>query len=322
MTAARAIRLDTEGNGQHSQGTSRHLQHGCCRDQESGGGRALVGLARDGSASALVFQLKCRSVNRCRCCAADKLRRDRARAFMGAALKGRVVLVTLTIDPNDLRFLDPANRRGKARPPTADLLNDPRRRVIEESLRYQSWAWNRLRTALSRTVAFKGAAYFRGVELQRSGMAHLHVIVRVADLASFWSLRAALRGTDGTDGLAVRAGFGRVSDVQLARSRGDVARYVTKDVAAYATKGTDAVMPRYTRRTGYSLGTGSRIAAWAPDWARPTRIAGFTWRLAAAGADTVTRALVASDFVIGDPERFRVRSGGVRDGAASFSPGV
>jgi hypothetical protein len=242
---------------------------------------------------------------------------------MGAGQAGRIALVTLTIDEDDFRYLDPANRSGKARPWTADLLTDPRATTIEESLRYQAWAWNRLRTLLSRRVFFRGSAYFRGVELTARGVAHVHVVFRVPDLAAFEALRAALRGDasvrmgvrtgalsvdDRRAGLAIRAGFGPIVDVQLARSAEDVGRYVTKDVAAYATKGTTARMPRYTRRTAYSLGTGRRMSAWAPGWAKPTRIAGFEWRLAKASPAVVSEALIASDFVIGDSSDWRIGS--------------
>lgn len=319
MTAGTA-RLDSEGLVQEVPGTSRRLQehagHGCCRDaQLNGGGRTLLGIDAGGEGRAVTFALRCKSVNRCACCAIDKRRRDRARAFMGAAMDGRVVMVTLTIDRSDLRWMDPRNRRGRVRPRTAALLNDPRARIIEESLRYQSWAWNRLRTAL-RDAGLGGLPWMRGVELQEAGHAHVHALFRVPDLAAFLRLRAALRGdeavrmkvavSDRRAGLAIRAGFGPVVDAQVARRRSDVARYITKDVAAYVTKGTAGdvqPMPRFTRRTAYAQG-------WAPGWVRPTPIAGFTWRLAAASESMVRDALVRSDFVIDDPDRYRVVAGG------------
>lgn len=316
-----------------------HAGHGCCedrgaeRDGRPRGGRALVGISadpdRDDGRTALVLTLRCRAVNRCRCCGARKVKRDRARAFMGAAGGGRIAMVTLTIDPQDPRFADVANRpasdrrrraEGRERPRTADLMADPRATVIEQSLRYSSWAWNRLRANMANRRALRGFAYMRGVELQRSGMAHLHVLVRVPDMAAYLALRTALRGDEATRttvrpnqraaGLAIMAGFGKVVDVQLARSRWDVARYVTKaedagDAAAYATKGVGAVMPRYTKRSAHSIGS-KRMAAWAPGWVRPTPIAGFTWRVAKADASLVAAALAASDFHVGDPARYRV----------------
>jgi hypothetical protein len=265
---------------------------------------------------------------------------------MGAAVGGYVAMATLTIDPKDGRLADPACRpkrrrmtvvrgadgvplrvstvsRATPRPRTAELLNDDRAGLIEHSLLYQQFAWNRLTANLRNRKFIKesgGLAYLRGVELQRSGMAHVHVLIRVASRADFMKLRAALRGDEAkrsrlarTDpehrdaGLAIRAGFGKVVDVQLARSRMDVARYVTKmqdaggasDAAAYVTKGTSAPMPRYTRRTSYGR-------AWAPGWVKPTPLAGFTWRLAAASIETVTTALRLSGVELIDPGSLRV----------------
>jgi hypothetical protein len=262
-------------------------------------------------------------------------------------------MVTLTIDEEDGRYAEAKNRTGRERPRTAGLLGDPRAHRIEQSLRYQSWAWNRLRTNLSRRKRLGRLTYYRGVELTKRGVAHVHVLVGVEDVAAFAGLRAALRGDervrtgvrDGTVrendrrvGLAIRAGFGTVVDVQLARSKGDVARYVakmedaglalapetvgaiSKDASAYVVKGTTGTMPRYTRRTAYSMGRGGKrscMDAWAPGWVRPTPIAGFDWRLAPAALETVTAALVASDFTIVDPARYRV--GNAPPGAGSAS---
>jgi hypothetical protein len=317
MTPAAVARaLDSEGNAQHSVGTYRHSQHeghGCCQDaQEHGGGRTLVGIASDGSARALVLPVRCKSW-RCTCCAVALRRRARARAFQGAS-GSRVAMLTLTIDRSDDRYADPANRAGKPRPRAAGLLGNPRAVVVEESTRYASWAWNRFRTYLTREHG--RVAYFRALELQESGVAHLHVVIRFRDLAEVMRLQALIGGSGR---LAVRAGFGPVVHLTVARSGGDVARYVTKvgrDVAAYVTKGTSRMslaLPRYTRRASWSLGS----AAWAPDWTPPTPIgAGFTWQLAAASAATVRTALVLSDFILEDPARYRVpASGGVRDGA-------
>jgi hypothetical protein len=99
----------------------------------------------------------------------------------------------------------------------------------------------------------------------------------------------------------------------LARRGGDVARYVTKmndggarDAAAYATKGTPAALPRYTRRAAWSLNTGR--APWAAGWVKPTPIAGFEWRVAHASPDTVRGALALSDFHVVDPGSYRVSS--------------
>jgi hypothetical protein len=241
---------------------------------------------------------------------------------MGAT--GRVALLTLTIDPGDPRLADPSNRAGKQRPPDP---RDPTSYIAGESVRYAAWAWNRFRTYLTRE--YGAVPFFKGLELQQSGMAHLHVIVRLRDSVEFMALRSLIRGPedDRDAGLAVRAGFGIVVDMQLARAPGDVARYVTKAgsglvpggkrsgpegvrpvtssgdgrAAAYVTKGLDGSLPRYTRRSSWSTGR----SAWAPDWRRPEPIRGFTWRVAQASASVVSDALVRSEFVIADPALVR-----------------
>jgi hypothetical protein len=252
----------------------------------------------------MVLTLRCRSW-RCSCCARRLRARARARAFMGAS-GARVAMVTLTIDPSDPRFMDPRNRAGKVRPRSSALLGDARAAAIEDSTRYASWAWNRLTANMRYRRTLR--PFFRGLELQRSGMAHLHVLIRVRDAADFLALRAELRGpeSDRSAGLAVMAGFGLVVDAQLARSGGDVARYVTKmrdggagDAAAYATKGVPAALPRYTRRAAWSR-------AWAPGWVKPTPVAGFTWRVAHASESTVRAALALSDYSIVEPASCRV----------------
>lgn len=366
-TATVAARLVKEGNAQTSNvpidNRKSHAGHGCCRDGSIvvkgdrvavAGGRALVGVASDGSRRSLTFTLRCRSVNRCVCCRKVKRNQDRARAFMGAAERGKVAMVTLTIARRDPRFLDGRNRSGKARPLVAEMLPErlggtlPTDRLARdvyavrasatvESLRYQSWAWNRLRANLTNRKRLGRLAYYRGVELHKDGVAHVHVLIRVQDAAAFLALRAALRGDEATrgtyalkdkrNGLAILAGFGKVVDVQLARSKGDVARYVSKmedagqgdrlatetrgaiatdsRASAYATKGTSAAMPRYTRRTAYSRGS-KRLDPWAGAWVKPTPIAGFVWRLAGCSEEVAQAALLRSDFVLDDPARYRV----------------
>lgn len=331
MSLGAARRLDPEGLSQQDSSSyrqSQHEAHGCCQDagrlRRRGvylgpePGRTLVGIESltplDRQSRAMAIPLRCRSW-RCSCCAVSLRRRARARAFMGSC-GARVALLTLTIDPSDGRFADPVNRAGKARPldPRA-----PNAYVASESVRYASWAFNRFRTYLVRE--YGAVPYFRGVELQKSGMAHLHVLLRLpagsGAPAAFLGLRAKVRGPewDRSAGLAVRAGFGKVVDMQLARSGGDVARYVTKassEVAGYVTKGLAGGMPRYTRRSSWSR---SEAAAWAPGWVKPAPISGFTWRLAKASVGTVSDALWRSEFVVVDPAFVRglapVAAGGI-----------
>jgi len=260
---------------------------------------------------ALVLALRCRSW-RCPCCAVRLRARARARAFMGAS-GAKVALLTLTIDPSDGRLFDPRCWAGKSRPRSSSLVGQGNAATVEASTRYASWAWNRFRTYLSRE--YGAVPYFRGLELQRSGVAHLHVLLRVPDSLAFMRLRALIRGpeSDRSRGLAMRAGFGLVVDMQLARSGGDVARYVTKAgsagasmASAYATKGLAGGLPRYARRASWSLPTGR--APWAAGWVNPTPISGFTWRIARCTVATVLSALPSEDFEIHEAGRYRVQA--------------
>lgn len=232
-------------------------------------------------------------------------------------------MILLTIDPKDERWLDSNNRAGKPR--MVDP-RDPLSAVKGESSRYASWAWNRLTSAYRRRYG-RSLEFFRGNEAHRSGMVHLHVLVRVQSTEEFAWLRAVIRGDervresvaahDRRAGLARMAGFGLVASVELARSAGDVARYVTKAAsgdrmgfevregqraAAYVSKGVSLAMPRYTRRTSWSM----KRAAWAPDWRKPAPIAGFWWRLDSMPPVHAAAVARSQGFVIGDPERYRV----------------
>jgi hypothetical protein len=212
-----------------------------------------------------------------------------------------VRFVTLTIDPKDPRWSSYFARQGGSsgvREARGRLLTGDEARV-QASIRYAAEAWNRLRLSLVREFGGERVHYFRAVELHKSGMAHLHLLVRVDSLSSWFVHYGRFRA------LAVTAGFGPVLDVQAVKSRADAAKYVTKATAAYVTKdpNTGEVgrwLPKYTRR-------GAVSAEWC-EWAPPTRLAGFSWSRAECGPETAMRALIASDFVMVDPERFRVTS--------------
>jgi len=200
--------------------------------------------------------------------------------------RGKVAMITLTIDPNGL------------------VLGTGPDALTRVSVRRASASWHRLAVRLRRE--FGPLDYYKGLELTKAGVAHLHVIVRVESVADFWRLRALVRRS------AERSGFGRVVHSDLARSSAAVTRYVTKadgggareasHVAAYATKGVDGRFPRYARR-----GTWSR--KWVT-WAPATAIAGFRWQLANAAREFVVDGLIASDFVMADPALFRITSAG------------
>jgi hypothetical protein len=168
------------------------------------------------------------------------------------------------------------------------------------SIRDASKAWNVLRGSLKRDLGT--LPYFRGLELTQRGVAHLHVVVRVDSLDTFWRLRTIVRKA------AAGAGFGFVSQVDLAKRQGDVARYVTKAegtgaasaAAGYATKGIDGRVPKWTRRASWSRD-------WS-EWTRPTPIAGFSWAVRPLDAAGLSDFFAASDMVVVDPGSLRVRA--------------
>lgn len=241
---------------------------------------------------------------------------------------GRVALVTLTLDPANEDFASAVGYYAAVTGRGSDVLP-------AASLDYvRTIAWPRFRTYLARE--FGTVPWMRSYELTGAGVAHVHVALRVSSLADFWRLRLLVRGSEtdrngrrgvwrralgyddalrGTFGLAERAGFGIVSDVQIARDSGEVVRYVTKSAGdpraqviggggvAYAVKGAaDLRMPKRTRRVSWS---GGRVP-WSPGWRRPVAMpGGFVWRVAKCGPDTAARSLAASGYELTDPALFR-----------------
>lgn len=161
------------------------------------------------------------------------------------------------------------------------------------------------------------AAFFKGLELQRNGRAHVHFLLRVGDLEGVMASQQGLRE------LAIRAGFGgsrkwRDSrgrlrsgfEIERIRSRQDVAGYVSKvagsgfaGVSGEVAKDSQSrTLPAGSRRASWSMGR----RAWAPGWVESRRT-DLDWRFARAGAVTVTRALRASGIHV-DPAML-VRTG-------------
>jgi hypothetical protein len=164
------------------------------------------------------------------------------------------------------------------------------------SIRDASKAWNVLRGQLVRE--FGAAPFFRGLELTQRGVAHLHVVTRVRSKDHYWRLRGYVRAN------VVGSGFGPNVKVDLARSRMETAKYVSKaeGVAAYVSKGVGQRMPRYARRASWSRD-------WT-DWVKPTPVAGFSWELHRHAPDLVLSALRLSEFVVVDPSSWRIAPSG------------
>jgi len=310
--AAAAPSLVSEGFSQHPVVVDRssqqapapgHTGHGCCQDGERRWSRTLLGIGdpRDGQLRAAVVALRCRSW-RCVCCKWRLRSRNRARAIKGATVPGTVVrFVTLTIDPNGALWREFVARESvpgygelAAREVRGRLLTGDLARA-RLSVQFAGQAWNRLRLSLEREFGER-LSYYRAVELHQSGMAHVHLLIRASSLADWFIHYRRLRE------LVVRAGFGKVLDVQAVKNRDAAASYVSKMTAAYTAKGAADAMPRWTRR-----GTWSRD--WC-EWTPATRLPGYTWQLAAAGHEFVRQALLGEGWHVDSPARVTPGSGG------------
>lgn len=227
-------------------------------------------------------------------------------------------MLTLTIDPSAPAwhaFVSSAMQGSGVREAGGRLLptrgEDTRQATARLSLQYAAASWNRLRTALRREDGLEGVSFYVGKELHKTGMAHLHVLVRRPGTSPWLMPYPRLWK------LASSAGFGRIQ-VDVAVSKGDVARYVSKSagmlpramttgdgysgqagsvVAAYGSKSAE-VMPKWTRR-------GSWSRDWC-EWSAPTPVAGFAWRLGGASADFIADGFRSDGWQVVDPARLRV----------------
>lgn len=297
-----------------------------------------------------VLPAVCKSYG-CPCCQTRNVRRNRKRALMGARpSRGVVALLTATLDPEHPMYREAVTWRVLEAGGyyTKDgTLRRGRYSSADEaalSVRYIARAWNAWVTEARRLepswlcdcrrVTRAGArarrhekgctvrnrpladlAFFKGLELQRNGRAHVHVILRLHDLAELLAIQAQLRAIADRVGLGGRRkwrdGQGRLRsgfEIERARSRRELASYVTKAAGSWyggqlaaevAKPGQARSLPAYARRASWSMGR----RAWAPDWVTYRRT-DLDWTFARASAETVTRALEASGVLV-DPDLFR-----------------
>ena len=220
--------------------------------------------------------------------------------MLGTYQKGVIIAVTLTLGSE----WHPSSRECWLSPALTAAESGGRQlrgtaAVSRVTLAVASARWNVLRGGIKRL--FGVAPYYRAAELHESGVAHLHVLLRVSSRTE-WLLRQRA-----FYGLVASAGFGRTSHSVVGPDARGVAEYVTKMTAAYVSKDA-AGMPKWSRRGAWSRD-------WTDEWAPATPIAGFRFQLGRADLGLTREALVASGFVVIDPARYRVpRSGGVSPG--------
>jgi hypothetical protein len=274
-------------------GASNHTDHGCCLDRHRFRGLlTAVGFAADGDQTAVVIPLSCRRWS-CVCCRHRLQARNRRRAILGASVRGSVlVMLTLTLPAEwhpssalsnwspDLWAVESGGRvlRG-------------RQAVARVTLAEAAARWKVLNLSLRRL--FGSLPYYRAAELHVSGVAHLHVLIRVQSRTALLIRGQALMAA------ILASGFGERSSWSVASSERAVSEYVTKATAAYVGKGNEA-MPRWSRR-----GTWSRD--WC-EWVPATPIAGFNWQLSRSGGAITVEALRASGYLVIDAARCRVGS--------------
>ena len=275
-------------------GATNHSDHGCCKDPHRARGiLTAIGFATNGELDAAVIQLSCRRWS-CVCCRHRLQARNRKRALMGASTRGLLVMLTLTLPAE----FHPSSAECRYSPTMAvpesggRMLRD-RLAVARLTTRVASVRWNVLRLSLSRL--FGSLPYYRAIELHSSGVAHLHVLLRISSRTELLLRQRAMAAA------IESAGFGR-SSWSVADGPRAVSEYVTKATSAYVSKGAEA-MPKWTRR-------GSWSKDWTDEWVPATPIAGLSWQLGRASERMTAEALRASGFRVVDPALLRVTVAG------------
>lgn len=179
----------------------------------------------------------------------------------------------------------------------------------------------------TRALPFAEMGFFKGLELQRNGRAHLHVLLRFESGAQLMAFQSAASLGGPLHSLAVRLGAGGArpfrkrgvlhTGFEFERSKGtsrDVARYVAKVAGSgYASPrgaaGATALpgevakvdqakrLPPRARRATWSMGR----RAWAPGWRRPLRDAGVTWSFSTMAPERLARHVALRGFELVAP---------------------
>lgn len=190
-----------------------------------------------------VTALRCRRWS-CEFCAPRLRRRMVARALAGFVPGQRVRMFTLTSPASD---------------------------TVEQSYDQLALRWKRLREHLRRDFPRLRFEYFKVIERQQRGHAHLHVLSRGGFIPQAWLATAA-----------AKAGFGWVADIrevgrQVAKY---VAKYLGKEMGAAAQTLRYPALPRWHRRASWSR-------AWAPAfqtnwlrWMADQQLLDVSWQIA------------------------------------------
>jgi hypothetical protein len=176
------------------------------------GKHTVVGPVRHGSGRIGYKRLRCRSL-RCPHCRDSKAHRVRNRIAEIAGEKGLTKFVTLTLDPKRI----PANIRSEI---------------------YLRDCWRKMRVSLTRRFG-KSVDFISVLEFQKSGIAHLHLLIGVF-IPQNW-LSEAWQSVGG----------GRIVDIQYVDVH-RVAAYLTQYFAGEKIAHTLSLLPRRARIFGSS----------------------------------------------------------------------
>jgi hypothetical protein len=166
-------------------------------------------------------------------------------------------------------------------------LTAPASDTVERSYDQQSVRWKRFRERLRRAFPGIRLEYFKVIERQRRGHAHLHVLFRGGFIPQRW-LSAA----------AAKAGFGPIADVREVGKQ--AARYVSKYLAKEMGDTPELLglppLPSWHRRASWSR-------AWAPafqhswqSWLVQQAMATFRWYIASSNPVRTAQQLAQLDY--------------------------
>lgn len=150
-------------------------------------------------------------------------------------------------------------------------LTSPGDESAEESYHQLAARWKRFHLALQRRYPAMQFEYFKVVERQLRGHAHLHVLSRGPYIHWRW-LREAARN----------AGFGRIADVRQVGSRAAhyVSKYLAKDMGGTRDRLGLSPLPRWHRRATWSKGWAPNFNAKRAEWLSQLGVSSYTWYLA------------------------------------------
>lgn len=216
----------------------------------------LVGI--DGR-RARVTALRCRRWS-CPYCAKRLKARTVRRAMAGFIPGQRVRMLTLTAAATD---------------------------TVERSYDEQARRWKVFREQLRRDFAAMRFEYFKVIERQQRGHAHLHILFRGDFIPQRW-LSAA----------AAKAGFGPVVDIRQVGKQAAryVSKYLAKEMGTTPEQQGYPPLPRWHRRASWS-------SAWAPafqaswqQWLNQHELARFRWYIANARPTRTAYRLAQLDY--------------------------